>query len=244
MFGLAAGLVFGAGASGGQGTVELRIVTAETFDAGGHGNGDSIEGAFAVVDLDASSFARSFYVQARVMGDPAAIGLVAVEARLSDGGSTSFTPSTLVATEAFGVPTPGIDPAGREGLLPPFRDNAPSNSAPQNGQMIASSNEWAFFPLDTDPTGNGAGIAGEWATIYKFDWSTTDLSERNVLLTIDAPVALYLQEDGSQAVAETVPGQFELVFDDCDDIDRNGDDMVTVLDLLDYLSAWFERATF
>ncbi len=230
-------------AGGGDGTVELRIVTAETFDAAGHGNGDSAAGSLAIVDLDAASFSQAFYVQARVIGDPTATGLVAIEGRLSDDGPLAFGKAPLLATEAAGVPSPGVDPQGRTGLLPLYRDNASSNSSLQNGAVVASTNEWGFIAYDTAAIGNGAGIGGEWSTVYKFTWSTVDLSERSVVLTIDAESSIYRTDDGSHAVAAT-PGQFELIFDDCDDIDRDGNDVVNVLDLLDYMNGWFERATF
>ncbi len=133
------------GACGGvDGTIELRIVTAETFDlTTGVGLGDSSSEPLTVE----APFSGEFYVQARITGDDTATGLVTFDGQLRDDGSGSWSAAFLTATEWNGFATPGLAPSGQRGLYPAYLRGPQGrlDDHAANGVLDPVTGDWSFF---------------------------------------------------------------------------------------------------
>ncbi len=192
------------------GSVNLRIMTAETFDGStGVGNGDSSAGPI-MVSPGASSFSQDFYVQALITGDPAATGLTTFDGTITDDTSGTIGKAALTNTEAIGFAVPGPDFQSRTGMFPNYRSTIGTNNE-QTGNGDATGSIWNYLPLDISP-GNGEAIGGTWANIYKFNWSTSDTSGRTVTLTAGGTFGGYQASSGLQQPAPLLAGTFMVIF--------------------------------
>ncbi len=214
------------------GQIELRIVESdgEGLDANNLSTGPvMVEGAGSV----------TMYVQARIMNDPDATGLVTFDGALVDSdGSGSFAAVLLTNTEAIGSPIPGDDFQGRTGMFPNYRATiGPNNADLGNGNPIGG--EWLFLPLNIVPTGNGQGLNGNWTNTYKVAWTTADATARTVTLTVDALFGGYQSTNGLVEPVPIVNDTFEITIGSSCPCERTGNMTVDVLDLLDFLSVWF-----
>ncbi len=212
----AAAVVASTGAAFGQtdGTIELRIVTARTFDAMGAeltaSSTDPIN-----VDPMATDFSQDFYVQARVMGDADATGLVTFDGNITDDGNGTVSIATLTNTEALGFNVPGNDFMNRAGMFPSYRatiGGEAGNSDAGNGAAEPMTGNWLFLPLNIEPAGNGQGIGGAWSDVYKFNYATSDVSARTLTLDVFAEFGGYQSSNGLQQPAPIAAGSFDILF--------------------------------
>ncbi len=217
------------------GTIELRLVVADeegltpnSLDDGPASISDNVAG----IDL---------YVQARIVGDPDATGLTTFDGVMSDSGPNGdFVATLLTNTEAIGAPVPGDDFQGRTGMFPSYRATiGPNNGDLGNGNPFDDT--LLILPLNIDATGNMEGINGDWANVYKVNWSSPDATARTVTLTIDAVFGGYQSTGGLVEPVPITPSTFELTIGDSGCPCEFGGDAGTidVQDLLAFLAEWF-----
>lgn len=148
------------------------------------------------------SFTIDLMVRAHV-GDVGAIGLTTFDGLLADDGSGVFAPDVLQSPADTGdwLDIPGDDFRGRTGLTPDYRATVGfDNQNPANGRI--TSDTWEFLPLSVAAAGITDAAAG-FDDIYRFNWSTTDMRPRTVVLTLTASGYGY-QSDEGLAIGTTV----------------------------------------
>ncbi len=215
------------------GTIQMRLVVSD-----GEALASNDEGPLTIAD---AATGVELYLQARIDGDATATGLTTFDGFLTDDLSGAFAPGALTNTEAIGAPVPGIDFQGRAGMFPSYRSTiGPDNSDAGNGFL--DGNLYRILPLNITAVGNGEGLNGNWANIYKLNWTSGDPTERTVTITADANLGGYQAASGLREPAPIAADTFELTIGASCPCERNGTEPVDVLDLLDFLSDWFAQS--
>lgn len=222
------------------GDLDLRLTTT-IYDAPPRST-DAI-----TVVADGEPISLTLYVEARVSGDAAATGMTTFDAMLRDDLSGSFAPALLSNDEAAELPAgtfPGNDADGRAGLLVDYRalvGGGAGNGLVGNGGLVNGA--WAFLPISISPSGVPEAV-NQFDTVYKFTWSTDDLTPRTVNLNVQAQGGAYQASPGGlQQVpfvgAFTLPVTIVASSASCPCEADGNDAQVDVFDLLAYLDLWF-----
>ncbi len=140
------------------------------------------------------TFSVDILVQARIVGDPDAINIIAADYWFTDQDSTPhpFSPAPLTIAETvpeihFGGP----DPRGRTGMFPKYRSIfGDNNDDLGNGRFDEARDRWTFLPLTLDLLDEEL-VDHEWSDIYKLRWTTENLTERPVRVDLHANWAGY-----------------------------------------------------
>ncbi len=210
-------------------TVQIRLVRSD--DEAFHANDTG------PIEVATESPSVTGYVQARLVGDDIATGVVTFDGVLTSDGGGVFEAAPLTNTEAVGFAVPGLDVRGRTGLFPSYRATVGlANDDPGNGVQFDGA--WRILPLNIEPAGNGEGL-DSWANVYKFRWSADGPALPEVTIEAGAALGGYQSLLGLRQPAPVTPGTMRLVSVPrclCDRVWP--DDQLNVLDLLDFIDAW------
>ncbi len=166
----------------GQAEIQLRVVGAAEFDlASGAQTAPPLVGSGSVDPGLVGPFSAEFYVQALIVNAPEATGFVTIGGELRDDITGIFEPAPLTNTEALNNQVPGLDFQSRTGLFPSYRATVGNdNSSPANGMFDTVIDAYTFLPLNIEEAGNGECLDGEWCNLYRFRWTTPDLTDRTI----------------------------------------------------------------